>query len=130
MYSVNSPALSEANVGISVDNAVDAAKDAADVILLQKDLGVLEEAIVEGRKTFTNMLKYIKITASSNFGNILSIVCASAFLPFLPMTAIQILLLNLLYDVLCIILPWDNVYIEDTLAGKIHVVVWTNQFNL
>lgn len=112
------PALSEANVGISVDNAVDAAKDAADVILLQKDLGVLEEAIVEGRKTFTNMLKYIKITASSNFGNILSIVCASAFLPFLPMTAIQILLLNLLYDVLCIILPWDNVYIEDTLAPK------------
>lgn len=112
------PALSEANVGISVDNAVDAAKDAADVILLQKDLGVLEEAIVEGRKTFTNMLKYIKITASSNFGNILSIVCVSAFLPFLPMTAIQILLLNLLYDVLCIILPWDNVDIEDTLAPK------------
>lgn len=64
------------------------------------------------------MLKYIKITASSNFGNILSIVCASAFLPFLPMTAIQILLLNLLYDVLCIILPWDNVDIEDTLAPK------------
>lgn len=68
-------------MGISVDTAVDAAKDAADVVLLQKDLGVLEEGILEGRKTFTNMLKYIKITASSNFGNILSIVCASAFCP-------------------------------------------------
>ena len=88
---------------------MDAAKDAADVVLLQKDLGVLEQGILEGRKTFTNMLKYIKITASSNFGNIFSIVCASAFLPFLPMTSLQILLLNLLYDVLCIILPWDNV---------------------
>ena len=112
------PALGEANVGISVDTAVDAAKDSADVILLQKDLGVLEEAILEGRKTFTKMLKYIKITASSNFGNILSIVCASAFLPFLPMSAIQILLLNLLYDILCIILPWDNVDEEDTLEPK------------
>ena len=112
------PALCEANVGISVDTAVDAAKDAADVVLLQKDLGVLEEGILEGRKTFTNMLKYIKITASSNFGNILSIVCASAFLPFLPMTALQLLLLNLLYDVLCIILPWDNVDEEETLSPR------------
>lgn len=112
------PALCEANVGISVDTAVDAAKDAADVVLLQKDLGVLEQGILEGRKTFTNMLKYIKITASSNFGNILSIVCASAFLPFLPMTAVQILLLNLLYDVLCIILPWDNVDEEETLSPR------------
>ena len=107
------PALCEANVGISVDTAVDAAKDAADVVLLQKDLGVLEEGILEGRRTFTNMLKYIKITASSNFGNILSIVCASAFLPFLPMTSLQLLLLNLLYDALCIILPWDNVDEEE-----------------
>lgn len=112
------PALCEANVGISVDTAVDAAKDAADVVLLQKDLGVLEQGILEGRKTFTNMLKYIKITASSNFGNIFSIVCASAFLPFLPMTSLQILLLNLLYDVLCIILPWDNVDEEETLSPK------------
>lgn len=112
------PALCEANVGISVDTAVDAAKDAADVVLLQKDLGVLEQGILEGRQTFTNMLKYIKITASSNFGNILSIVCASAFLPFLPMTSVQILLLNLLYDVLCIILPWDHVDEEETLAPK------------
>ena len=112
------PALCESNVGISVDTAVDAAKDAADVVLLQKDLGVLEQGILEGRKTFTNMLKYIKITASSNFGNILSIVCASAFLPFLPMTSLQILLLNLLYDVLCIILPWDNVDEEETLSPR------------
>lgn len=112
------PALCESNVGISVDTAVDAAKDAADVVLLQKDLGVLEQGILEGRKTFTNMLKYIKITASSNFGNIFSIVCASAFLPFLPMTSLQILLLNLSYDVLCIILPWDNVDEEDTLSPR------------
>ena len=112
------PALCEANVGISVDTAVDAAKDAADVVLLQKDLGVLEQGILEGRKTFTNMLKYIIITASSNFGNILSIVCASAFLPFLPMTSVQILLLNLLYDVLCIILPWDNVDEEETVSPR------------
>ena len=112
------PAFCESNVGISVDTAVDAAKDAADVVLLQKDLGVLEQGILEGRKTFTNMLKYIKITASSNFGNIFSIVCASAFLPFLPMTSLQILLLNLLYDILCIILPWDNVDEEDTLSPR------------
>lgn len=112
------PALNEADVGISVDTAVDAAKDAADVVLLQKDLNVLEKGILEGRKTFTNMLKYIKITASSNFGNILSIVFASAFLPFLPMASIQILLLNLLYDVLCIVLPWDNVDEEETLSPR------------
>ena len=112
------PALNEADVGISVDTAVDAAKDAADVVLLQKDLNVLEQGILEGRKTFTNMLKYIKITASSNFGNILSIVCASAILPFLPMTSIQILLLNLLYDILCIVLPWDNVDEEETLSPR------------
>ena len=112
------PALCQANVGISVDTAVDAAKDAADVVLLQKDLGALEQGILEGRKTFTNMLKYIKITASSNFGNILSIVCAGAFLPFLPMTALQLLLLNLLYDVLCIVLPWDNVDREETLSPR------------
>lgn len=112
------PAFCESNVGISVDTAVDAAKDAADVVLLQKDLGVLEQGILEGRKTFTNMLKYIKITASSNFGNIFSIVCASAFLPFLPMTSLQILLLNLLYDILCIILPWDNVDEEETLSPR------------
>ena len=103
------PAMLQAEVGISVDTAAEAVKEAADVILLKKDLKVLEEGILEGRKAFVNMSKYIKITASSNFGNILSIVVASIVLPFLPMTSIQILLLNLLYDILCLILPWDNV---------------------
>ena len=105
----------------------------------KKDLGVLEEGILEGRRTFTNMLKYIKITASSNFGNILSIVCASAFLPFLPMTSLQLLLLNLLYDALCIILPWDNVDEEETLspaglvgpdAGAVHALLRTHQLGV
>lgn len=112
------PVLLAADVGISVDTAVDAAKDAADVVLLEKDLGVLERGILEGRKTFANILKYIKITASSNFGNILSIVCAGAFLPFLPMASVQILLLNLLYDILCIVLPWDNVDEDQTSAPR------------
>lgn len=112
------PVMNEADVGISVDTAVDAAKDAADIVLLQKDLTVLEEGILEGRRIFTNMLKYIKITASSNFGNIFSIVCASAFLPFLPMASIQILLLNLLYDIICIVLPWDNVDSGETTAPR------------
>ena len=112
------PALCESNVGISVDTAVDAAKDAADVVLLQKDLGVLEQGILEGRKTFTNMLKYIKITASSNFGNIFFHRMCKCLLPFLPMTSLQILLLNLLYDILCIILPWDNVDEEETLSPR------------
>lgn len=113
------PVLNEADVGISVDTAVDAAKDGADVVLLHKDLTVLTQGILEGRRIFTNMMKYMKITASSNFGNIFSIVCASAFLPFLPMASIQILLLNLLYDILCIVLPWDNVDKEDTLSPKV-----------
>ena len=102
-------AMTAADVGISVDTATQAAKESADVILLKKDLNVLEQGILEGRKAFANMLKYIRITASSNFGNIFSIVLASAFLPFLPMTALQLLLLNLLYDILCMTLPWDRV---------------------
>lgn len=112
------PAICEADVGISVDTAVDTAKDIADVILLQKDLNVLTAGILEGRKTFVNMLKYIKITSSSNLGNIISIVAASAFLPFMPMVSTQILLLNLLYDLLCIVLPWDKVDIEELVAPK------------
>ena len=99
----------KADVGISVDSAAEAVKEAADVILMKKDLNVLEEGILEGRKAFVNMSKYIRITASSNFGNIFSIVIASVLLPFFPMTSIQLLLLNLLYDMLCLILPWDNV---------------------
>jgi Mg2+-importing ATPase len=92
------PALRAADVGISVDSAVDIAKEAADIILLEKSLMVLEEGLLEGRKVFGNILKYIKMTASSNFGNMFSVLGASAFLPFLPMAAVQILLNNLLYD--------------------------------
>ncbi|MGI6501723.1 MAG: magnesium-translocating P-type ATPase [Anaerostipes sp.] len=103
------PAMTQADVGISVDTSAEAVQKSSDVILLKKDLNVLSDGILEGRKAFANMSKYIKITASSNFGNILSIVIASVFLPFLPMTMVQLLLLNLLYDVLCLVLPWDTV---------------------
>ena len=103
------PAIVESDVGISVDTAAETVKEAADVVLLKKDLNVLEAGIQEGRKAFANVSKYIKITASSNFGNIFSIVIASVFLPFFPMTALQLLLLNLLYDSLCLALPWDQV---------------------
>ncbi|HHU61907.1 MAG TPA: magnesium-translocating P-type ATPase [Natronincola sp.] len=102
-------AMKSSDVGISVNNAVDIAKESADVILLEKDLTVLEEGIIEGRKTYANMIKYIKMTASSNFGNVFSVLIASAFLPFLPMAAIHLVLLNLIYDISCIALPWDNV---------------------
>ena len=105
----DAPALKEADVSISVDTAVDIAKESADIILLEKDLMVLEQGIIEGRKTFANIIKYIKITASSNFGNMFSVLAASAFLPFLPMLPIQILLLNLIYDFSCVSMPWDNV---------------------
>ena len=84
-------AMKEADVGISVDTAVDIAKESADIILLEKDLMVLEQGVIEGRKIFGNIIKYIKMTASSNFGNMLSVLAASIFLPFLPMLPIQIL---------------------------------------
>lgn len=103
------PAELQADVGVSVDTASEAIKESADVILLKKDLNVLEQGILEGRKAFINMKKYIKITASSNFGNILAVLIAAVFLPFFPMTGVQLLLLNLLYDILCLILPWDSV---------------------
>ncbi|MCD8366854.1 MAG: magnesium-translocating P-type ATPase [Clostridiales bacterium] len=112
-----------ANVGISVDTAAEAVKESADVILLKKDLNVLEQGILEGRRAFANMAKYIKITASSNFGNICAVVVASVLLPFFPMTSLQLLLLNLLYDTLCLILPWDNVDAEQ-LEHPIH---WTGE---
>ena len=102
-------ALRSADIGISVDSAVDIAKEAADIILLEKSLMVLEEGIEEGRKTFANMLKYIKITASSNFGNVFSMLVASAFLPFEPMLPMHLLVLNLLYDISQIAIPFDNV---------------------
>lgn len=101
-------ALREADVGISVDTAVDVAKEAADIILLEKSLLVLERGIIEGRRTFGNVIKYIKMTASSNFGNVLSVLVASAFLPFLPMLAAQLLVQNLLYDISQIAIPWDR----------------------
>jgi Mg2+-importing ATPase len=100
-------ALREADVGISVDSAVDVAKEAADIILLEKSLLVLERGVIEGRRTFGNVIKYIKMTASSNFGNVFSVLVASAFLPFLPMLAVQLLVQNLLYDFSQIAIPWD-----------------------
>ncbi|MBU3105118.1 magnesium-translocating P-type ATPase [Clostridium gasigenes] len=105
----DAPAMRKADVGISVDTAVDIAKESADIILLEKDLMVLEKGIIEGRKTFANIIKYIKMTASSNFGNMFSILVASALLPFLPMLPVQLLVLNLIYDISCISIPWDNV---------------------
>ncbi len=102
-------AMKASDVGISVDTAVDIAKESADVILLEKDLIVLEQGVVEGRKTYGNMIKYIKMTTSSNFGNMFSVLAASIFLPFLPMAAVQIILLNLIYDCVNVALPWDNV---------------------
>ncbi len=101
-------ALKQADVGISVNTAVDIAKESADIILLEKDLNVLEEGVIEGRRVFGNINKYIKITASSNFGNIFSVLVASAFLPFLPMLPIQLLIQNLLYSISQISIPWDN----------------------
>ena len=105
----DAPALRTADIGISVDSGVDIAKEAADIILLEKSLMVLVEGVVEGRKTFANMLKYIKMTASSNFGNVFSVLVASAFLPFLPMLPMQLLVQNLLYDISQIAIPFDNV---------------------
>lgn len=108
-------ALRTADVGISVDTAVDIARESADIILLQKDLMVLEAGIQEGRRTFGNIIKYIKMTASSNFGNMFSVLVASALLPFIPMIPVVVLLQNLVYDLSMLSLPWDKVdkeYVE------------------
>ena len=104
----DAPAMKAADVGISVDTAVDIAKESADVILLEKDLMVLERGIVSGRETFGNIMKYIKAIASSNFGNMFSVLIASTFLPFLPMLPLQLLFLNMIYDISCISIPWDH----------------------
>lgn len=101
-------ALREADVGISVDTATDIAKESSDIILLEKSLTILEAGILEGRTTFGNILKYIKMTASSNFGNVFSVLVASAFIPFLPMLAIHLLIQNLLYDISQLSIPWDK----------------------
>jgi Mg2+-importing ATPase len=102
-------AIRAADIGISVDSAVDIAKEAADIILLEKSLLVLEQGVAEGRRTFANILKYIKMNASSNFGNVFSVLVASAFLPFLPMLPLQLLVQNLLYDISQTAIPFDNV---------------------
>jgi Mg2+-importing ATPase len=114
----DSPALHVADVGISVDTAVDIAKEAADVILLEKSLLVVEEGVVEGRKVFCNILKYVRMGASSNFGNMFSVLGASVFLPFVPMAPLQILTNNLLYDFSQVPIPTDDVDLEQIAAPR------------
>ena len=117
----DAPALKAADVGISVDSAVDIAKESSDIILLENSLMVLEQGVLEGRRVFGNIVKYIKMAASSNFGNMFSVVGASAFLPFLPMLPIQVLTNNLLYDFSQTTIPTDEVD-ADWLAKPRH---WT-----
>lgn len=105
-------ALRQSDIGISVDSAVDIAKESADIILLEKDLMVLRDGVIEGRRTFGNIVKYIKMTASSNFGNMFSVMVASAFLPFLPMMPIHLLVQNLLYDISQTTIPFDRMDAE------------------
>ncbi len=105
----DSPALTNSDVGVSVDTAVDIAKETADIILLEKDLNVLFDGVTEGRKTFANLMKYIKMATSFNFGEVVSVIIASAFLPFLPETPIQLLVEGLLYDFGQMTIPFDNV---------------------
>lgn len=114
----DAPALKNSDVGISVNNAADIAKESADIILLKKSLMVLKDGVIEGRKTFGNILKYVKMGSSSNFGNMLSMTGGSIFLPFLPMEPIQILLNNFLYDVSQIALPTDEVDKEYILKAR------------
>ncbi|TAN31135.1 MAG: magnesium-translocating P-type ATPase [Castellaniella sp.] len=104
----DAPALRDADVGISVDSGADIAKETADIILLEKDLMVLEAGVIKGRETFGNILKYLNMTASSNFGNVFSVLVASALLPWEPMLALQLLVLNLIYDLSQTLLPWDR----------------------
>lgn len=114
----DSPALKVADVGISVNNSADIAKETADIILLEKNLSVLEDGVIEGRKVFGNIIKYVKMGSSSNFGNMISPTLASIFLPFLPMLPIQILLNNFLYDLSQIGIPADNIDSEYVIKPK------------
>ena len=123
-------AMQAADVGISVDTAVDIAKETASVVLLEKDLMVLEQGVLEGRRTYANMMKYIKMTASSNFGNMFSVLAASAFLPFLPMASLHLILLNLIYDVCCTAMSWDNVDPEYLKAPRKWVAKGIGRFML
>jgi len=119
------PALKAADVGISVDTAVDIAKESADIILLEKNLLVLEEGVLEGRKVFGNIIKYIRMGASSNFGNMFSVLVGSLFLPFVPMAPIQVLVNNLLYDFSQMAMPTDNVdpeYLEKPRQWDMHTI--------
>ena len=129
----DAPALKAADVGISVNNAVDIAKESADIILLQKNLMVLRDGVIEGRKVFGNIFKYIKMGASSNFGNMFSMAGSSLILPFLPMFPIQIILNNFLYDASQVAIPSDDVDEEYLLKSRswnikyimeIHDVFW------
>jgi Mg2+-importing ATPase len=124
----DAPALKAADVGISVNNAVDIAKESADIILLKKSLMVLRDGVIEGRKTFGNILKYIKMGSSSNFGNMLSMTGASIFLPFLPMLPIQILLNNFLYDLSQVAIPTDSVDQEYLLKARPWNVEYIKKF--
>ena len=124
-------ALRESDIGISVDSAVDIAKESADIILLEKDLMVLENGVIEGRKTFGNIVKYVKMTASSNFGNMFSVLAASAFLPFLPMLPIHLLIQNLLYDISQTTIPLDRMDSEYLRKPRVwdsadlsHFMIW------
>jgi Mg2+-importing ATPase len=126
----DAPALKAADVGISVNNAVDIAKESADIILLKKSLMVLEDGVIEGRRTFGNILKYIKMGASSNFGNMFSMTGASIFLPFLPMLPIQILLNNFLYDISQVAIPSDEVDEEYVLKERPWNVKYIEKFIL
>lgn len=109
----DSPSLTNSDVGISVDTAVDIAKESADIILLEKDLNVLLDGVTEGRRTYVNLMKYIKLATSFNFGEVVSVIIASALLPFLPETPIQLLVEGLLYDFGQLTLPFDHVDKED-----------------
>ena len=113
------PALTAADVGIVVDSAAAESKKVADLVLLERDLGVVAEGVREGRASFANASKYIRIASSSNFGNICSVAAASIFLPFVPATATQLLLLNLLYDATCLALSWDKVDVEEISRPKV-----------
>ena len=135
----DAPSLHAADVGISVSTAVDVAKDAADFILLERSLSVLHEGIIEGRKSFGNVMKYLLMGTSSNFGNMFSMAVASLFLPFLPMLPTQILLNNFLYDLAQVTIPTDHVdrhihsqatALEREDDPRLHDLHWANQFDL